>query len=189
MKFKAFHIQHFRARAGGYTLIELVVCVGLSIILLAIVAMLFINGSQSFVAMGNYQDLDVKSTAALDSFSKEIRNATAVVGYTNGVSLTLTNSAAGTCTILRYDSTARVLVMSKTGQTDKTNLTGCDSWSFTLYNRIPSFSSTNITFSVTNAANCKLVGMKWKCSRTILGSKLNTESVQTAQVMLRNKVN
>ena len=29
--------------------------------------------------------------------------------------------------------------------------------------------------------------MTWKCSRTILGQKANTESVQTAQVVLRNK--
>ncbi len=34
---------------------------------------------------------------------------------------------------------------------------------------------------------CKLINMSWKCSRTILGSKMNTESVQTAQVVLRNK--
>jgi len=36
---------------------------------------------------------------------------------------------------------------------------------------------------------CKLINMTWKCSRTIFGSKRNTESIQTAQIVLRNKVN
>ena len=89
MKFNPRHSQRLRTHAPGFTLIELMVCVGLSVILLAVVVTLFINGSRSFVAMGNYQDLDAYSTRALDTFSKEIRNATAVVGYTSGVSLTL----------------------------------------------------------------------------------------------------
>jgi len=28
--------------------------------------------------------------------------------------------------------------------------------------------------------------VSWKCSRTILGAKINTESVQTAKIVLRN---
>jgi hypothetical protein len=50
-----------------------------------------------------------------------------------------------------------------------------------------------VFFPATNSAGaydlsvCKLINMTWKCSRTVLGSKLNTESVQTAQVVLRNK--
>lgn len=192
MKHKLSHIHRQRPAAGGFTLVELMVSVGLGILLLAVVALLFINGSRSFVAMGNYQDLDVKSMRALDTFSMEIRNATGLVSYTPGTSLTLTNATAGTLTKLTYNATARNLVMVKTlagVQTVTTNLTGCDSWSFSLYNKAPNTSSTNITFNAAaGAADCKLISMNWRCSRTILGSKLNTESVQTAQVVLRNKV-
>lgn len=34
---------------------------------------------------------------------------------------------------------------------------------------------------------CKLIKVYWKCSRNILGQKVNTESVQAAQIVLRNK--
>ena len=48
------------------------------------------------------------------------------------------------------------------------------------------FPATN-TAGAYDLSTCKLINMTRKCSRTILGSKLNTESVQTAQVVLRNK--
>jgi prepilin-type N-terminal cleavage/methylation domain-containing protein len=192
MKLKARHINQLRDTASGFTLIEMMTSIGLGAVLLAVVTILFINGSWSFVAMGNYQNMDAKSTTALDIYSREIRNATGLVAYNPGTSLTLTNATAGTRTTMIYNGTAHTLMMVKTSsseQTVQTNLTGCDSWSFSLYDRIPHFSSTNISFSITNTSSCKLINMTWKCSRTILGSKLNTESVQTAQVVLRNKVN
>ena len=37
-----------------------------------------------------------------------------------------------------------------------------------------------------NPAICKLVSVSWRCSRTILGQKVNTESVQTAKIVIRN---
>ena len=32
----------------------------------------------------------------------------------------------------------------------------------------------------------KLIDVSWKCSRKIMGEKLNTESVQTAKIVIRN---
>jgi hypothetical protein len=37
------------------------------------------------------------------------------------------------------------------------------------------------------AGNCKLVSVSWICSRSILGSRLNTESVQTAKIVIRKQ--
>jgi hypothetical protein len=85
---------------------------------------------------------------------------------------------------------ASTLSLEKTGLAPMVVLTGCDRWKVWLYNRAPNINSTNLSFNpATSLANCKLVNMSWKCSRTILGSKINTESVQTAQIVLRNKVN
>ena len=67
-----------RRADGGFTLIEMMTSVGVGALLLVVVAILFINGSLSFVAMGNYQNLDAKSTKTLDILSQEIRNATAL---------------------------------------------------------------------------------------------------------------
>jgi hypothetical protein len=48
--------------------------------------------------------------------------------------------------------------------------------------------SNNFEFYSTadQPALTKLVDVSWKCSRKILGAKVNTESVQTAKIVLRN---
>ena len=193
MKFYDHHSTLRRKLIIGFTLIEMLVSVGLGAMLLAGVMILYINGIRSFVAMGNYQNLDVKSCSTLDVLSREIRNSTVLLSYVPNQSLTLSNASArnglGQINIITYDPTARTVVLKRTAQSDLTNLTECDRWSFAIYNRVPITSSTNISFNaVTNATDCKLINMSWKCSRTVLGTKLNTESVQTAQIVLRNKI-
>ena len=183
-----------RRRAAGFTMVEMMVAIGLTAVLLSSLMGLYVSGLLSFAAMGNYQNLEVKSYYALDTLSREIRNSNLVIGYVTNQSLTLSNSyarnGAGQINIITYDPTAQIVTLQRTGQATITNLTECDSWGFNLYTRAPDTNSfsTNIVFTVaTNASACKLVQMSWKCSRTILGSKLNTESVQTAQIVLRNK--
>ena len=184
----------YRRRAAGFTLVEMMVAIGLTAVLMSSLMGLYVSGLLSFAAMGNYQNLEVKSYYALDTLSREIRNSNLVLGYVTNQSLTLSNSyarnGAGQINIITYDPTAQIVTLQRTGQPTMTNLTGCDSWGFALYTRAPDTNSfsTNIVFTVaTNAPACKLIQMSWKCSRTILGSKLNTESVQTAQIVLRNK--
>ena len=161
---------------------------------------LTVYGARTFVALGNYVDLDEQSRNAVDIIGREIRNSSAVVGFQTNLpilSLTLTNESAATSVTLTYNQNNRTLTMAKTGQSIVTNLTQCDQWNFALYDRAPNTNtfSTNIIFYPSTNGNgqidptyCKLVNMSWKCSRTILGAKLTTESVQTAQIVLRNKV-
>jgi hypothetical protein len=195
MKFYDPHSTLRRKLIIGFTLIELLASVGIGASLLAGVIILYFNGIRSFVAMANYQNLDAKSCNTLDVLSREIRNSTVLLGSVTNQSLTLSNASArnglGQINIITFDPTARTLVLKRTGQSNLTNLTECDSWSFKLYIRKPdtnSFSTNIVFFAATTAADCKLINMSWKCSRTVLGTKLNTESVQTAQIVLRNKI-
>lgn len=178
------------------TLTELMVASAIGSIVLAATATLWIFGARSFVALGNYSDLDSKSRFALDRMTRDIRQTTRVVSFQNTGNnrwLSFTNelAAAG----LRYTWTAdsRTLICEKTGQPTEVYLTECDRWDFSLFQRTPQKNQTNTFFLATNAFGvydpslCKLINMSWKCSRTILGQKANTESVQTAQVVLRNK--
>jgi hypothetical protein len=87
-----------------------------------------------------------------------------------------------------YDPSARTVSITKAGQT-RLYLTGCDKWSYALYSRVPDINSNNITFySTTDLNQVQLINLTWTCSRNVIGSKLNTEIVLTAQVVLRNKV-
>jgi len=179
--------------ASGFTLAETLVAMALGSIMSVVVGGLSIYSAHNFTAMSNYMDLDLHSRNALDVISEELRQATAVTGYSTNSStnyVTLTNATTATQLKLYWNPTAATLVFQKTGQPDLTCLTGCDRWNFALYTRAPYITPTNLYFNVaTNLNECKLLSMSWKCSRTILGSKLNTENVQTAQIVLRNKVN
>jgi Tfp pilus assembly protein PilW len=178
---------------AGFTLVEAVVAFALATLVMAVVASLIVYSARTFSAMSNYVDLDLHSRCALDIISREVRQATAVADCrTNGsVSfITLTNADDSTFVKVSWNMDAGTLSLQKTGVAPQVVLTGCDRWRVWLYNRAPNITSSNLSFNAaTNLGDCKLVNMSWKCSRSILGSKLNTESVQTAQIVLRNKVN
>jgi hypothetical protein len=180
------------------TLVEMMVGIALGSMMLAMASSLWLFGSRSFVAMGNYQDLDTKSRRALDLMSRDLRGATQVTDFRSSAtvkSLTVTNALSRTAVTYVWDARPRTLVCQKTDAPEQVYLTECDRWDFQFYQRAPQTNGSYNFFPATNTAGaidlsiCKLVNMSWKCSRTILGSKVNTESVQTAQVMLRNKVN
>jgi prepilin-type N-terminal cleavage/methylation domain-containing protein len=192
MKIHAFHLIRRRKSAAGFTLVEMMTSVALGLILLVGVAILYINGNESFVAMANYQNLDKYSCNALDILTREIRGCSAVTAYTANQSITLNNVTLGKTVNIAYDSTGRTLILTTTiggTATTVTNLTGCDSWTCSMFTGVPIISTTNVTFTATSSASsCKVIQMNWKCSRTYLGAKLQTESVQTAQIVLRNEV-
>ena len=187
-----------KTSAGGFTLIEVMVSTGLMTLVLAAVTSLFLYGAKNFIIEGNYTDLNRQSRHTVDVLSKEIRGATSLVSFTNGVSLLLQNTTAGTTTLVSYNTNSSTLTMTKTSggtATTMTLLTQCDQWGFTLYSRAPYFTSTNITFYLaTNGSGtldpnfCKLISMSWKCSRPVMTTKLTTEHVETAEVVLRNQV-
>jgi hypothetical protein len=185
------------AAACGWTLMEVMVAFGLGSLVLAAVVSVTIYTARTSAAMVNYTDLDSKSRYALDVISRELREATAVVSFqTNGTAstLSLTNGIMGYAIRLIYDANAGTVVLSRTGQNDLTALTECDQWGFKLFQRTPVPTATNVLYyPATNGAGvldlnlCKLVSLSWKCSRTILAQKVNTESVQASQIVLRNK--
>jgi Tfp pilus assembly protein PilW len=191
-------IAPVRGKASqGYSLIELIISFVIGLAVIATVVTLSIISAQNFAATANYVQMNDQSRNAVDLISREVRNASALTAFStnNPQSLVFTNSNTGTTTtiICNTNANAGTLVLSVTGQPDKTLLTGCDSFSFKLYNRYPDtnnysfYASTNIT-GQWDSRFCKVINMNWKCSRAIRGSKLNTEVVQTAQVVLRNQV-
>jgi Tfp pilus assembly protein PilW len=174
----------------GFTLTEVLVAAGLSSMVLAVVTVLSLFCLRSFAGMGNYATLSGQSRLGLDWMSREIREARQVVEVNTNLPvrwLTLSNNVEGVPLVVKinWDSTTGVLSCDKTGQPTRTILTGCDEWDFHLFLRAP----TNgwYFYPTTDLQLCKLVSMSWKCSRSMLGEKVNTEDVLTAQIVLRNK--
>ena len=86
---------------------------------------------------------------------------------------------------LNYSFTNDILLQTKSGETTML-LTNVDYLSFQIYQR-NTVASTYDQFPAGSVAQCKLISVSWICSRTILGSKVNTESVQTAKIVIRKQ--
>ena len=166
------------------TVPEVMVGVLVGSLVLLVMASIFANSSKSFVAIGNYMEMNRASRHALDTMSRDIRNAKDLLSCT-GNQMVL-NLIGATNVVYTFDATAGELMQWKTGDAG-TNvlLSGCDQVIFNLYKNVPLSGGTNAPTTV--AAEAKCVGLAWKCSRSILGKKFNTEDMQQALIVIRNK--
>ena len=188
-----------RRRSGGWTLPELMVGVAIGALVMAAIAGFSLYSLRSFVALSNYADLDEKSRHTVDEMTRQIREATAVLDIKNTGNtrwISLTNSTPGaTNKYVKYtwDTQTKVLYYERTGLGPIARLTECDNWEFKLYQRTPIPGTTNLFYPATNSSGAidftiaKLVDMKWHCTRDVLGKTMQTESIQTTKIVLRNR--
>jgi hypothetical protein len=169
------------------------VAVTIGLIILAAFVAITLSLKSSVIAISNYVDLDKASRQTLDNLSRDIRNAATVGSTSSAISLSLTNNYSGTNIITyAWDGSSNVTrtVTSSTGvivENPVVMLKNCDYLAFSYFVRVPTNGLQFIsTTNVISTNQVKLVSVSWRCSRSILGSKLNTESVQTANVVMRN---
>jgi len=148
--------------------------------------------ARSFAAMTNYVDLDSKSRGTLDRMTSEIRQADALTAAaTNYLTFQTTDPNSGAVHTLNYSYNADAKTVTRTYDgVASVLLTECTFWTNALCQR----NATNATFGSAFAAvpttrpdQCKVIQLTWICSRNILGKMANTESVQSAHVVIRKK--
>lgn len=172
---------------SGLSLIEMVVAVAISSIIFAAVASFATFTARRFVSTGNYADLDRASRNALDMMTRDIRAAKSMTAFTTNK---LTMTAFDNSTLIYEYSPSSGKLTRKASTAETVLLEQCDYLSFQVFQRrpMPGFQF----FPATNSAGnydpsiAKLVDVSWRCSRKILGQKMNTESVQTAKIVMRN---
>jgi prepilin-type N-terminal cleavage/methylation domain-containing protein len=175
----------------GYTLVEVMVAMGVGMLALAAVAATTLFCLRSFAGIYNYSDLNASSRLALDTMSREIRGASYVDDYQPSAShpfirVVNTNTPSWITNTFTWDPGDQTLTWDKTGEmTNWTLLTKCTNWTCTLLERYP---SNNYSFPdiAPKPGACKIVDVRWSCFRTILGIKMNSETEQGAQIVLRN---
>jgi hypothetical protein len=169
---------------SAFTLIEVLVAGALGVIGCLAVMLLSIYSSRSFVAIANYVQMDERSQLALDKMSKEIRQVQRLIAFTP-TSLTFLD-ADGEKLEFAYDSSERTLARISGGTVTNIYLTECDSLKFSNYQGT-AISNTFDAYDPAYVTNSRLIQVTWTCSRKILGARLNTESVQSAKIAIRNK--
>src|ERR1044072_6818588 len=157
------------AKCRGMTLVEGIVAGGICSIALAALTSFSFYTARSFAAIENYVDLDSASRKAVDLMTKEIRQTTALANYqTNALTF---SDYDGQRLQYVYDAAERKRTRVK-GATSTVLLTGCDHMEFRIYQRTPQ-PGTNGFYAATDAGQCKLLDMQWRCSRTLLRKEGN----------------
>lgn len=166
------------------TLVEVMIATSIGTLILAAAGSLMVYNARSLAALSNYADLDRYSRGAVDKLSQDIRQATNMVSFTS-TEMVFNSSRGRSNVTYTYYPSSRELVRIQ-GRNREVLLRECDTLTFTVYGR-NNVSNTWDQFVVTNAAGAKLIKLNWTCSRTILGQAVNTESVQTAKIVMRKQ--
>ena len=168
-------------RRSGMTLAEIMITTLIASLVLTIIATLTIFATRSVLAMTNYTELDQDSRNTLDILTRDIRQASGLNSFAaNRIVIRFPDS--NTCTYV-YNQNLGTLVRSNSSGS-KILLEGCDQLTFKVSQRNPSNDFT--FFPATNYTTAKLIDVSWKCSREIRAQKVNTESIQTAKIVMRN---
>ncbi len=165
---------------------ELVITIAISVLVLAAVGLTTSFANRTLDAIGNYADLDRQSSNALNLMARDVRQTGGLTNYTS-TTLWFTNLADGK--MLKYWLNTDRQTLNYTNESageGGTLLKGCVALNFSLFQRVP-ISGTTMTFNpTTNASLAKVVVLEWVCRRTNYLSLQNSESVQTAKIVLRN---
>lgn len=169
-------------KLAGATLAEYMVSVGIGALVFLVVASLSLYSGRSFAGLANYVDLHSASVLALDRMTRDVRQTVGLVGYSTNW-LVFNDGTNKPPLIYFYSPGARTLTRVQ-GSEINLLLKECDSLQFSIYQRTP-LSGSYDQYPTANATNCKVVEVKWNCSRAILGAKMNTESGQSAKIVIR----
>jgi len=173
-------IGHSRS---GMTLVELMVSTGVGSLVLASIVTVFVTSNRTFVSMGHYVAMDQASRSALDQMSRDIRRSKNILTFSTN-KLVFNYSGTTNLTYM-YDLENRQLLQWKTGGATNVLLSSCDLLTFSMFSNIPQAGGT--LTSTTDVNKGKAISVAWRCSRKVLGKKLNTEDMQEAQIVIRNK--
>ena len=172
----------------AFTLVELLIAIAVGAVLLVAVMSLMFYSARSFAALTNYVDLDQFSRNALDHATTEIRQASRVMAGSDEHTLHLwmTNplTGVGRQVTYTYDPQAETLTRVDGGES-RVLLRECYRFSFNYHQR-----NATLEWEALPAHTVELtkqVRIFWECGRTILGARANTESVQSARVVLRKR--
>jgi hypothetical protein len=164
---------------------ELLFAVGIgSVVLVGLAALMFYTG-RSFAALANYVDLDTYSRNALDTMSREIRQTRRLV---SGTATRLEfEDFDGRPLVYNYSSSTRLLTRTRDGVTDaEPLLKECNFLRFSMFQRNP-INGQYDQYPTADPDQCKLVQLRWVCSRDLISSRWNTESVQSAKIVIRKQ--
>jgi len=172
-----------RRPLAGMSTVEMMIALGIATVLLTQVCALWYYSSRSFAAQAAYTALDQDSQRALDRLSKDVRQARDITAF-SATKIVVSDGLDGQP--LTFQLSGRALQRIK-GTSRATLLNNVDTLQFSMYQRTP-MAGVWDQFTTTNLATCKLIEVRWKCSRKLHPlAPQTTESMQSAKIVIRSK--
>ena len=187
MVFKITSTKRSRSRyCAGLLLAETMVAVMVTALLLLTLFIFMMTSTRSFTTMYNYVELDDANRIAMDQLTRDVRQCNRVMTCTSN-QLVL-EDADGISLSYTYDAVKGEVTRLKgtNGAPAKVVLTGCDRLNFQICQRNVMTQSYDV-YPAATPDTAKVINVSWLCSRKIFGRKENTESVQTARIVIRKQ--
>ena len=178
-------IKPGRPRSAGWTLAEFVVAMAIAVVLAVMLVSFMLYTGFSLAGLANYVDLESQSQRTLDRLVQDVRTGSKLTDYATN-KIIFRDPGANVFSYV-HDSANRTLTRTVNGTDVTVLLQECDDLNFSIFQRSPYLTNLYDLYPTTLAAtNCKAIQVRWTCSRTILGSRLNTETVQSTKIIFRN---
>jgi prepilin-type N-terminal cleavage/methylation domain-containing protein len=183
MVFNLTSINPRPRRRAGFTLIEVLIASTIGLLFIAAFASMYLFSAQSFRALQNYESLHSDNRHSMDTLTSDIRSARRVVSAE--INTLVLEDSDGTAISYSYSPLHRTLTRTSKG-VSRILLIECDQLIFRLGQRNPIGGSYDV-FPAATPVNAKVIDVSWSCSRQGAGVNLNTESVQTARIVIRKQ--
>ena len=180
-------INFRKRRKRGFTLMEMMVATGLFGIVSAAVCYLYFYSTRSFAAMATYADLDQINRNAMDTLTKEIRQARLVTNVaTNSFSLI---NGDGVAVTYWFNGGLKQFVRSAADGTSKVLVKDCSLIQFDVYQRNNIAGTWDQYPIATNnwSEYVKVIRLTWKAARAVPLGPGVSENVQTAKIIIRKQ--
>jgi hypothetical protein len=169
---------------AAVTLVELMIAISIGSLVFMMLASIVVYTSRSFAALGNYMELDKRSRNTLDRMTQMIRESDGILSWGNHE---LVLSYQTQPLSFAYRPADKTLVMTDTNGTERALLEGCDFLDFQIFQRT-AVGGVYDQYPVTaDEAAAKIVQISWVCSRSLIGNLINSESVQSAKIVIRKQ--
>lgn len=181
MEFKTTSIK--RRQPAAFTLIELLISVGIASLLVIVCLSLSLYTTRSIASLTDSVDLGARSRYAIDRMSQKLRQASVINSFSpSSVSVVF----KGKTLTYTYDATDKKLVEIDQVTTN-TLLENCEKLTFTLYKRVPITNSFMQFPAGTSVSEGKLIHVSWDTSRTLVGRQSGSAEMASARIVLRSK--
>ncbi len=171
-------------RKAGFTFMEMMIATTIGLMAMAALGTLSLYTARSFLAMSNYSELSQQSRYALDLMTGEIRQANRLI---SGSSTEIVLEDWDGKTLTYYLNPDRnELIRDKEDEDPVVLLENCEEFTATLFQRNP-MQGEYEQYPAATAWTCKLIQLDWRCAKSVMGDRVNSEVVQSAKIVIRKQ--